>query len=303
MTKQIIPSRRRQIDDELATWGERKLTTAEWVDVVESFQYEQPYDVAQHVIRQRRRRQSVDVEPAQRDDESAASFARFMWARSLLLAADADDDAQVQSFRTVALDGRLLPWDGVEQWLTGQAEQDRRNHPADVNRQRGDVLACALENSDRPHMLRVAPGGVLDSLRRLGLQLGKRYGWQPLQGTTFVLTGITPVVSMLRATKTISVPGRPRITLDVDPDVPTELVAAAYKRARAELLGSRARAPLGRGTELVIHAAERPGVEVRGLWRQWNDTHPEQRYDTLPGFRQALRDGRRRVLGQPRPQR
>jgi hypothetical protein len=303
MTKQIIPSRRRQIDDELATWGERKLTTAEWVDVVESFQYEQPYDVALLVIRQRRRRQSVDVEPAQPDDESAASFARFVWARSLLLAADADDDAQVQSFRTVVLDGRLLPWDGVEQWLTGQAERDRRNHPGDVNTHRVDVLAYALEGSGRVHMLAVAPGGVLDSLRRLSLQLEKRYGWQPAQGTTFVLAGITPVVPMLRVTQTISVPGRPRITLDVDPDVPTELVAAAYKRARANLLGSRARAPLGRGTELVIHAVEHPGVEVRGLWRQWNDTHPEQRYDTLPGFRQALRDGRRRVLGQPRPQR
>jgi hypothetical protein len=325
MTKRPIPSRRREIDRHLQTWDEPKLTTDEWVAAVEDWPHDDPYDVAQNVIRQRRRRQPVgDVPSAENGSGLPADFAALVWARSVAFAADADEHPDVQSFRADVLDGKLLPWAQVQQWADEQSELDgpattyirlplppgyRQGDPVtprllDVGVHEAgydtDSLDYALPGSEWVHCVPVAGHGVLGRLRRLSERLAQLYGWQPAQATVFVLTGATPVVQMMRGSRPVFTTNAPRITLTIDPDVPTELVAAAYKRARAELLGSRARPPSAKGAALVAHAAERPGVEVRGLWRQWNEGHPDERYDTLPAFRQALRDAQRRVLGRPR---
>jgi hypothetical protein len=144
--------------------------------------------------------------------------------------------------------------------------------------------------------------GVLGKLRTLSERLAKRYNWQPAQASVYVLTGLTPVVRIFTLTTTMGTSGH-HVTIDADPDVPVELVADVFKRARRDLLGPRARRPFGRGVRLVVHAAERPGVATRGLWQQWNRAHPDEQFDDLQSFRQALRNAQRRVDGQPRRQR
>jgi len=322
MTKRPIPSLRRAISEELKLWDERALTDAEWQQVELDDRHEDAYDTAHRIVTQRRRQQLMTQPPGQRDESLPAEFASLVWARSLLAAADAADDLGVVAFRADVLGDRLLPLDGVQQWVEQQAALDgpatgyarhvvppgwREYDPVPVGAEWVGVdvetLTYAAVDGKWVHAVPVARVGVLYRLRGLSEWLARVYGWLPAQASTFVLTGITPVVSMLRMT-TPALPGpRQRIVIDADPDVPPELVAAAFRRARSAMLGPRARPPSLHGSALVVHATERPGVDTRGLWRQWNESHPEQQYDELRGFQQALRDARRRVLGQPRQQR
>jgi hypothetical protein len=260
--------------------------------------------------------------PGERDESLPTEFASFVWARSLLAAADAADDPGVVAFRADVLGGRLLPLDSVWDWVHEQRRLDgpateyarhvvpqgwREHDPVPVGAayagSDSETLSYGAADGKWVHYVPVSRDGVLYQLRQLSERLAPVYGWQQAQASTFVLTGYTPVVTMLRMT-TPALPGpRQRVVIDADPDVPPELVAAAFRRARSRLLGPRARPPSLHGSELVVHAAERPGVDTRGLWRQWNDAHPERPYDMLRAFQQALRDARRRVLGQPKQQR
>lgn len=260
--------------------------------------------------------------PDERDESLPTEFASFVWARSLLAATDAADDPGVVAFRADVLGGRLVELDGVQPWVEQQAALDG---PATVYArlvvphgwQPGDPVPAGAECAELAidsldygasdgqwvHKVMLARSGVLDRLRQLSERLGPVYGWQPAQASTFVLTGCTPIVQVLRMT-TSALPGpRQRVVIAADPDVAPELVAAAFRRARSMVLGPRVRPPSLYGSELVVHAAERPGVDTRGLWRQWNDAHPEHPYPELRAFQQALRDARRRVLGQPKQQR
>jgi hypothetical protein len=85
--------------------------------------------------------------------------------------------------------------------------------------------------------------------------------------------------------------------------VPKEIFTPAFKCARAALLGPRARRPFGRGIGLVGHATERPGLDNRALWHQWNRAHPDEQYEAPRAFRQALRDATRRVEARSWPRR
>jgi hypothetical protein len=323
MTKRPIPSHRAVIDEELKRcFSQRALTDAEWRQVELDDRHEDAYDTADRIRTQRLRRQPMAQPPGERDESLPTEFASFVWARSLLAAADAADDPGVIAFRADVLGGQLLPLDSVWDWVHEQRRLDgpateyarhvvpqgwREHDPVPVGAayasSYSETLSYSAAGEPVVHYVPVSRDGVLYLLRQLSERLAPVYGWQQAQASTFVLTGYTPVVSMLRMT-TPRIPGpRQRVVLDVDPDVPPELVAAAFRRARSMMLGPRARPPSLHGSELVVHAAERPGVEPRGLWRQWNDAHPERPYLELTAFRQALRDARRRVLGHPRRQR
>lgn len=239
-------------------------------------------------------------------------IARFVWARSLVNVAAADDEPDVQRFRIDVLRGRLLKHEQVACWVERQRKRDGApttyvTVAAPPGWKRGDPLptdpmSCAMSRQtlaygiadDRSeHHVFVAAGGVLDRLRLLSVDLAGKYQWQQAQASVYVLTGLTPVVQLLDVRRTLA--GRPQVTIVADPDVPTEVVEEHYKQCRAELLGRRARRPFPRGIELVVHATERPGFDTRALWHQWNREHPSESYDTPKAFGQALRDARRRV--------
>jgi hypothetical protein len=311
------------IDEELKRcFSQRALTDAEWRQVELDDRHEDAYDTADRIHTQRLRRQPMAQPPDERDESLPTEFASFVWARSLLAAADAADDPHVLAFRADVLGGQLLALDGVWDWVHEQAALDgpptvyarhvvppgwREHDPVPVGAEwvgvEVETLRYGAADGKWVHAVPVARGGVLYRLRALSEWLAKQYGWQPAQGSTFVLTGCTPVVTMLRMTTPVLPGPRQRVVIDADPEVPPELVAAAFRRARSRLLGPRVRLPSVHGSGLVVHAAERPGVDTRGLWRQWNDAHPERPYDMLRAFQQALRDARRRVLGHPRRQR
>lgn len=322
VSKHHLSALRRAISSELAKWDEHPLTPSEWADVLdehESYRGVDAYDVAQQVIgwRQRRRALKGDAQP---HVDSSAELARFMWARSLLHVAAADDEPAVHTFRADVLDGQLLKLDDIAGWVERQRQVDGPattyiTVPIPYGVQYGERVTIDVVASDCPgkietleygtadgrwvHHAPVAQGGALDRLRHLSTHLARTYNWQPGQASVYVLTGLTPVVQMFRVGHSMG--SRQQVTIEADPDVPTELVASAFKRLRAGMLGPRARRPFARGIELVVHAAERPGTDTRALWHQWNREHPDVAYKTVAAFSQALRDARSRVQGRGWP--
>lgn len=338
MTKQSLslPERRRRVNDRLSEMGAVRTTHGEWEDLQYEFGEYGGWDydrAADLVLVWRRRRQQV--RPVQVQSDVGAELAQFAWARSLRAVAEADNDPDVQQFRHDVLDDTLLKLEQVGEWVEQQRGLDgphtsfvRVAMPAgwqpgdpvdaagfpsfsgmadylaqtDAGVQVGfetDQLEYSADGKYRS-LVPVSRTGVLGHLRTLSISLAKRYNWQPGQASVFVLTGATPIVRIFNLTTTMGT--RPWVTIDADPDVPVELVTEVYKRARRDLLGPRARLPFGRGVRLVVHAAERPGVATRGLWQQWNRAHPDEQFDDLQSFRQALRNAQRRVDGQPRRQ-
>jgi hypothetical protein len=145
-------------------------------------------------------------------------------AISLLLAADADEDAQVELFRKTTLGDRLLRAAEIEPWIQQQASKDgpptrwvRVPIPKE-NRLTAEPAGFSitppltLSGTERPigfalesldygvpednwsRCIPVALGGTLGQLRLISEELANSYGWQKAQAVLFVLTRATPIV-------------------------------------------------------------------------------------------------------------
>ncbi|MER6791032.1 hypothetical protein [Amycolatopsis mediterranei] len=153
-----------------------------------------------------------------------------------------------------------------------------------------------------------APGGVLFKLRELARSIGRIHGWTESQAATFVLTGLSPLISMIRVThldppihNNEFCPWGERIRLDVHPAAAAEDVAAAYVAARADLEiaetygHSRVKGPSTRNLLLAAFVAGRTGT-----WQQkmdsWNEEYPEYATSRLSNFKRDAKDTRLRVL-------
>jgi hypothetical protein len=250
-------------------------------------------------------------------------FARFVLAKSLTIAAEVDGDPHVEAFRREHLGGRLLDDDAaVDEWIQARRSQglvstvevyvDVSWQPTEPIVQTGPdhigrqgvhgILEYASDGAVGAVI--VGRGSVLGELLTISDYLVRRTGWQRAQATTHVLTGATPNYSMCRLTMPAVPHGDPaRVTITVDVDTPAEEVLRAYSKAQQHLRGKRTRRPMPRALELVILAGENPDMSDYGLMAQWNRTRPGDAFTDIRSFRQALRDGRRRVLGAPRPRR
>ena len=115
---------RKAVNDEMRPWDKRKLTKSEaafladeWPEATKS----EAFDLAQQVLKQRRARTPIAAADADVQDPKVA---RFVWAKSLLLAIDAASEVGVKAFRCDVLDGQLLELGQVADWINEQAESD-----------------------------------------------------------------------------------------------------------------------------------------------------------------------------------
>ncbi len=188
-----------------------------------------------------------------------------------LLADNARRDPAVVRVRGEWLRGQLVPFDKAEEWIAAEAFRAGKpvarrveasvppatvihNEPDGSVRFEPPVEVCEVEDASqlrwdsiaffsegREQHRPVAPGTRVDELRRLSERLAQEYGWLPSQATMFVLTGSTPSLVDVKADYEIPQKGESnaRIVLKIDPSLPPDVIAAEYKRARAELMGKR----------------------------------------------------------------
>ncbi|MDS0137558.1 MULTISPECIES: hypothetical protein [unclassified Amycolatopsis] len=195
-------------------------------------------------------RKSADV-----GDRSTA----FALALSENVAARADRDRVTAEFRRVHLPDGLLTLDQIEAWVAERVqEQPEQKAIARIAVPEGwdgkeplpsagasvfvERLAYVAGGYDTVREVVVAPGGVLDRLRRLATGLAISHGWEPSQAATWVLTGVTPLIGLIRITEGAHnvresnwTAWSERITLDVHPAAGPEEVADAYRAARKRL--------------------------------------------------------------------
>jgi hypothetical protein len=125
-----------------------------------------------------------------------------------------------------------------------------------------------------------AGADALERLSRLVERLADRYPIQPNQVEGFILCDAVPIVPPVRVRRTHSDDVlRLRIVLDVDPDASADQVVAAFREARAELVGDRRR-PSPSNLKLLSMwiSLGRPGFSY--LARTWNRSDSGRTYLT-----------------------
>jgi hypothetical protein len=166
------------------------------------------------------------------------------------------------------------------------------------------ILDYAMPGDEWVQRVKVAAGGVLDKLRVVAESLAKAYAWIPAPATIFILTGMTPLISTVRAKAggfhirhgKDHVWSR-RVVLDIDPAATLDEVMAAYQRIRREQNLTRMR-PL---TPKRARLAAFTGVEHEDKrWaerlRLWNTRFPHWSYNQESNFRRDARRAQVRIL-------
>jgi hypothetical protein len=308
------------VDAELRTQGEPVMRVAERQEA--TYEARSParvdaLDYAHSLLGRRRR--SVAT-PNDSRTVLPVDVQRLFWAKSLLCAAHAEAEHDIVGFRQELLRGRLLRLDQVREWIeeAGAADGPPRFYveaelpegwkPGDpigplspwISRWADQVqvledlrLDFAVPGSRFAHSITIARDGVLADLHAISLRLAREYPWQPAQATTFVLTGYTPFVAVIRSSTGSS---RSTATLEFDPDAPSDLLVRVAARLRAAHVGGRARLVTPPRVNLVIYCAERADWTTRRLWLGWNDLNPDDAFATQRLFRQARRQAENRLL-------
>ncbi|MFG1602804.1 hypothetical protein [Actinoplanes sp. NPDC049265] len=285
-----------------------------------------------------RAREMLDFGPAEKPAESADQRGPSVgqeraWALSQLVAHHAAGDPDVVAFRAKHLPDGLIPWADVESWIETRSalEGERTNDVkftipkgTHIERERASTrfnppiaeVTTGIQYSSRTIAYAI-PGdtavrrrfantnGVLDRLSRLGESLADAFGWQPVQGTVFVLTGVTPLIATVRLTTpgikirhNYSVDWARRITLDIDPAATSDEVLAAFEQARNEFgQASRRRRMTPKHLRLAAFTgaehADKPWAERHRLW---NEKFSDWAYPNQSNFRRDAAQAQRRLL-------
>lgn len=253
------------------------------------------------------------------------------WALSELVAHHAREDQDVIAFRRSYLEDTLVEWADLDTWIKARAERDGERTrdltvelPAGttLDRDGGELrispplkrvhasrvavrtLAYALPEDEWVRRVGVTAGGTLDRLRALADALANSYGWMPVQASIFVMCGVTPLISTVRATAAevkvrheVDLAWARRITLDIDPAATPQEVLDAFQRVRHRQGLARLRPLTVKHLRLAPFAgaehADKPWAE---RLRLWNSSFPDWHYAEQSNFRRDAIRAQARIL-------
>ena len=238
---------------------------------------------------------------------ATASASRYDLARSMVIAALAREDADVQAFRNEILDDRLITWDEVPAWIEARASESPQivevtvavdkppavathwtpdETPLRVRRVGAEMLLYSRKTEDGAVRATIAVHfGVLQRLHRLALDLSTFYGWREEDTVVFVLADVVPWVAPILVTTTTDPIyfGRPcewtrRIKLDIDPGVPASEVASVYQEARARRGYDQRRRLSNKHSDMAALRSEMPRARWSTVREEWNRRNPKEAY-------------------------
>ncbi len=325
--RQMVEKRlRRKVPDGIWDYAEKKRYVREFQDGESSLpdlvkEVKQLQDAVAPVARRPARAVVGTVEPADwTETHLSEATSVYEHALSEVVAAAADSDPDVVAFRRTVLSDSLMMWDQVHAWIEAQqvAEGDPTQwvtFPMSAEREGQSVTYTELRDRHgvSTRMLRyVRPrenwevpigtvaGGTLERLRRLSEELARANGWTPAQATVFVLTGLTPTVSMIRRTEggenirfSRWHAWAERIVLTINPAVPVDEVADSYRAARERYAKRRTQGDYRIRTQSLrllrlagFVARRRPDTQWAELMQAWNaQCEPGEAYTQVSNFR------------------
>jgi hypothetical protein len=197
-------------------------------------------------------------------------------------ARQAEAETDVQTFRAEMLGGCLLSDDAASEWIQSR-----------TGRFEGLQSLVAFQCGGELRRAPVAGSAALERLKRLVDALAERYRWPEDAATIFLLTGRTPLRLPSVTLRASSHHGQ-KILVEADPWVPPGVVRDAYAAARDSLTPQPRRVPRisPKRRELVAFVNARGGVPSRALFIDWNNEHPQWRYQDGANF---IRDYHRTV--------
>jgi len=281
-------------------------------------------------------RSPVETPAGIADEQGPSAGQERAWALSQLVASHAGTDPLVLAFRARYIPDGLIPWAEVDQWIQGHAESEgkgasdiRFTIPEQTTHEwigptvrftppiaeitgevsfSGRVLAYALPGDQAVRRCFVKAGGVLDQLSKLGEILADAFGWQPVQATMFILTGVTPMITIVRVSSpafkvrhNVNLDWARRITLDIDPAATPQEVLDAFEQARSEQSPTKRRSLTPKHLRLAAFAcAQHPNQPWAERHRLWNQQFPEWSYREQSNFRRDAAQARDRLLNPSR---
>ena len=288
-------------------------------------------DYLEKKYRQFARAPDVLLQPARDATDSGLRQIRLQ-ILSDLTARQAATEKRVITFRQQHLAKGLLKREEVVGWITRQAMKDgpasrylrvpvpdgyepiRRNgrifteplltisDTSSAIQIEIELLSYASPDDQWVRRIPVRHGGTLDRLRVVSESLARRFTWKEAQATTFVLTGISPLLSSLRGgiRMALSQPISSRITMEIDPTLTPGEVAEQYKKLRASLIGTRYRSMSEKHLRLAeFYGGHKPeGTTWAALMDKWN--HSQARaweYDRFEVFARDCKQAWRRLMG------
>ena len=130
------------------------------------------------------------------------------------------------------------------------------------------LLKYVVPGSTYAAQVAVETGSPLDALRHLAEGLARAHGWEEAQTATFALTGMTPVIGLVRATEGgtsirdgVLCAWNERIILDVHPGVSPAELTEIY---RCRAWSARSRANRAKLTITQPLGAPSPAGGIRG---------------------------------------
>jgi len=257
--------------------------------------------------------------PAERRSPLAASRRN---AVSLLLAREASKSEVVRSFRRDVLEGQLIRFEQIGQWVQRQANTDGvptrwltvplppkskmkgniMTITPPIRRVEEGVVAVrslkyATPDFDAAINKPVTKDGVLDRLRLASEYCTRLYGWQGAQATIFILTGRVPHVLLCRAnTQLKTIQATARITLEIDPALAPKEVADIYQKYRSRIQGRRRELSEKHITLAQFFAESPDGESLKAGMKRWNRKYRKWKYTGVTNFGRDRNAAMRRLL-------
>ncbi len=206
-------------------------------------------------------------------------------AISLLVAKDAAEANAVVSFRQKWLPA-LIAFKEIERWV-----QDRRTDP-----ERPLTLLSFPNPAGIVRRAALAQSGPLRELAQVTRYLSNTYRWTEAEATTFVLTGIWPLIQPISSSLIRSeFAPLSRIQLAIDPAISPRQVEAAYRSLRAQVIG-RYRNQTEKHIRLAIFSSEHSGVKLAEQMADWNRQYPKWGYKAISNFGRDTSAAKSRLL-------
>lgn len=161
-------------------------------------------------------------------------------AKAMLCWTLASEDQEVVGWRSQNLGDEYVALSEVGEWIQARADTGRR------------FGLLAYPGEHHVHRVKTTAGTELDRLRQLSQRLALEYGWREDTATAFVLCDRVPMPRWVEVDTvepdSFGDRGRQgvRITMDIDPDTPAEVVAQLYNEQRRKM--ERAHRPPAQAT-------------------------------------------------------
>ncbi|HEV2126936.1 MAG TPA: hypothetical protein VGW38_29655 [Chloroflexota bacterium] len=226
----------------------------------------------------------------------------------------------VIAFRERHFEGRTLSVRAMVRWIRELAQDEGSPVPwGHLGGDRDDpdepITDANLERKHVAYLRYVVPGegargtdvneiplpqsGVLADLQRLASNLAKRTRWDEYSTTTFILTGRTPPVGLIRVNIDTWYGAQAygplrvrRMELSIHPNTtPTEL-AAFYRRAREQIMPApraRRRSKTRPPSLLVEFVDSLPNAKWQERFDAWNRAHPDLTYGAITNMQRDYR--------------